>query len=279
MRLVGVVLLVLLAGCNVNRVNRAALVPHMTPTLRSGAPMETPAELAVGASSLAHTRLGSSDDSAAVEVPGTQVEGAMRLRIGRASLGLIYAEGLDSGARPIHDNQPPVEAGNTRGYGLTVSGAIPTGDPRWHVGLNVELMTWSVPYIEYVTCVENCGIEPWMYREEGRASVSQAAIGILPTYNAGTWNVWGGVTLRNHPTIEQKGIEVGIDFEDEVEEGEFNTVLSAGADFELGGGFRAGVTVYQVVHGKPASYGPGIAAMFTIPLGQRDAPRAPAPPP
>jgi hypothetical protein len=279
MGLLGVVLLLLIAGCNVNRVNRAALVPHMTPTLRSGAPMETPAELSAGASSLAHTKLGSSDDSAAVEVPGTQIEGAMRLRLGRASLGLIYAEGLDSGARPIKDDQPPVEAGNTRGYGFTVSGAIPTGDPRWHVGVNVELMTWSVPYVEYETCIQNCGIETWMYREEGRASVSQAAIGILPTYSAGTWNVWGGVSVRNHPTIEQKGIEVGIDFEDEVEEGEFNTMPSAGADVELGGGFRAGLTVYQVVQGKPASYGPGIAAMITIPLGQRDAARSPAPPP
>lgn len=270
--------LVLLGACNVNRVNRAALVPHMTPTLRNGAPMETPAELSAGASSLAHTTLGSSDDSAAVEVPGTQVEGAMRVRVGRASIGLIYAEGLDSGAKPIKDNQPPVEAGNTRGYGFTVSGAIPTGDPRWHVGVNVELMTWSVPYVEYETCVQNCGLGTWTYREEGRASVSQAAIGVLPTYSTGKFNVWGGLSIRNHPTIEQKGVEVGVDFEDEVEEGDFNFMLSAGADVELGGGFRAGLTAYQVVQGKPASYGPGIAAMLTIPLGRRDVDPPPAAP-
>ncbi len=279
MRFFGVVLVLgLAAGCNVNRVNRAALVPHMTPTLRSGAPMQTPAEISLGASSIAHTKLGSSDDQAAVEVPGLQAEGAMRVRLGRASLGLIYAEGFDAGAKPIDDNQPPVEAGNTRGYGFTVSGAIPAGDPRWHVGVNAELINWSVPYVEYSTCVQNCGGANWTFMEEGRASVSQFALGILPTYDGGTWNAWGGLTFRNHPTIEQKGVEVGLDFEDEVEEGEFNTVLSAGIDFELGGGFRAGVTAYQVVHGAPASYGPGFAAMITIPLGHRDVATPPAPP-
>ena len=111
---VGVLLIAGAAACNVNRVNRAALVPHMTPTLRSGSPMETPAEISLGASSLAHSTLSSSDDSAAVEVPGTQAEGAMRVRLGRqVALGLLYAEGFDTGAKPIDKTQPPVESGNT----------------------------------------------------------------------------------------------------------------------------------------------------------------------
>lgn len=280
--LVGLGAVATLGACNVNRVNRAALVPHMTPTLRSGAPMETPGEISLGASSLTHTTLGSSDDEAAVEVPGTQAEGAMRLRLGQhVAMGLLYAEGFDAGARAIKDGQPPVESGNTRGYGFTLSGMIPTGDPRWHVGVNSELLFWSVPYVEYSTCVQNCGGVNWTFVEEGRATVSQLAIGLVPTYSAGSWSVWGGLTFRNHPTIEQKGVEVGIDWEDEVEEGQFNTVLSAGADVELGGGFRAGVTLYQVVQGQPAKYGPSVAAMLTIPLGRRDtAPVAPpaAPP-
>ncbi len=258
-------------GCNVNRVNRAALVPHMTPTLRSGAPMETPAELAIGASSLAHTTLGASDDTAAVEIPGTQAEGAMRLRVGQhVALGLIYAEGFDAGAKQIKETQAPVDSGNTRGYGFTLTGMIPTSNPRWHVGVNSELVFWSVPYVEYSTCVMNCGGSNWTFVEEGRASVSQLAIGVVPTYTTGTWNLWGGLTLRNHPTIEQKGTEVGVDLGDDVEEGSFNTVLSAGADVELGGGFRAGLTIYQIVQGQPATYGPSVAAMLTIPLGRRD---------
>ncbi|HUQ04240.1 MAG TPA: hypothetical protein VM261_17195 [Kofleriaceae bacterium] len=268
-----------LAACNVNRVNRAALVPHMTPTLRSGAPMETPGEIAIGASSLAHSTLGSTDDSAAVEVPGTQAEGNMRLRVGpHVALGLLYAEGFDAGAKKIKDTQPDVEGGNVRGWGFTLSSSIPTGSPQWTVGLNSELLFWSVPWIEYSTCVMNCGGFQWTVMTEDRATISQLAVGVVPTYRAGKMNLWGGLTFRNHPTIEQKGTEVGVDISDEVEEGSFNTVLSAGADLELGGGFRAGATLYQVVQGEPAKYGPSLAVMITIPLGRHDTPAPPAAP-
>lgn len=263
------------AACNVNRVNRAALVPHMTPTLKSGAPMETPGEFSIGASSLAHTTLGSTDDTAAVEVPGTQARGDMRLRVGQhVALGLLYEEGFDAGAKKSKEAQPDVDAGNTRGFGFSLAGAIPTSNPRVSVGINTELVFWSVPWIEYSTCVQNCGGFQWTVMTEDRASVSQIALGIVPTYSTGKMNVWGGVTFRNHPTIEQKGTEVGVDISDEVEEGSFNTVISAGADIELGGGFRAGATLYQVVQGEPAKYGPSLAVMMTIPLGRKDTPPA-----
>jgi hypothetical protein len=267
------------AACNVNRVNRAALVPHMTPTLRSGAPMETPGEIAIGASSVSHTTLGSTDDTAAVEVPGTQGRGDMRLRVGQhVALGLLYEEGFDSGAKKTKETQPDVEGGNVRGFGFSLQGSIPTGSPQWNVGINSELIFWSVPWIEYSTCVMNCGGFQWTVVSEDRASISQLAIGVVPTYTTGKMNVWGGLTFRNHPTIEQKGTEVGVDIGDDVEEGSFNTVLSAGADFELGGGFRAGATLYQVVNGEPAKYGPSLAVMLTVPLGRRDTPPAPGGP-
>lgn len=269
-----------LAACNVNRVNRAALVPHMTPTLRSGAPMETPGEISLGASSLAHTKLDSSDDTAAVEVPGTQAEGNMRLRVGQhVALGLLYAEGFDATAKKIKDTQPDVDGGNVRGWGFTLAGMIPTSNPDFTVGVNSELLFWSVPWIEYSTCVDNCGGVPWTVVTEDRASISQLAIGVVPTWRSGNMSFWGGVTFRNHPTIEQKGTEVGVDIGDDVEEGSFNTVLSAGGDIELGGGFRAGLTIYQVVHGQPAKYGPSLAAMLTIPLGRRDTPATTTAPP
>lgn len=272
--------LAVVAACNVNRVNRAALVPHMTPTLRSGAPMETPGEISIGASSLAHSTLGSSDDGAAVEVPGTQAEGNVRVRVNqRVALGLLYAEGFDASAKKTKEMQPDVDGGNVRGYGFTLAGAIPTGSPQWTVGLNSELLFWSVPWIEYSTCVMNCGGSQWTIVREDRATISQLALGVVPTYTSGKMTFWGGLTFRNHPTIEQKGTEVGVDVTDDVEEGSFNTVLSLGGDIELGGGFRAGLTVYQVVQGKPAQYGPSLAATITIPLGQRDLPPSTGAPP
>ncbi|MEZ4398508.1 MAG: hypothetical protein R3B06_00710 [Kofleriaceae bacterium] len=265
-------LLLSTGACGVNRVNRAALVPHMTPTLGNGAPMETSAELMLGASSVAHTTLGATDTTAGVEVPGTQAEGQARFRVGRhAAIGLIYAEGFASTAQAIKPNQPPVDGGDTRGYGFTVSGMVPTADPRWHVGLNFEGLTWRVPYVEYSVCVDLCGGVNYSTVDHGVASATQIAVGVVPTYSTERFRAWGGVTLRNHPTIEQKGVELGVDFSNDVEDGSFNLVLSAGLDTALGGsGIRGGLTVYQVAYGAPASYGPSLAAMVTIPLGGRD---------
>lgn len=255
------------SGCAVKRVNRAAMVPHMTPTLRSGAPFEAPAELMVGASSVAHTWLGSSDDSAAVEIPGTQAEAAARLRVtDNVGLGLLYARGFGATAERIKSTQPPVD-GDVSGAGMSINGSIPTSDPRWRVGLNAEFVVWKVPYVEYSTCIDNCGGVPWTTVEEDTASVGQFALGVVPTYSTGKVNLWGGVTVRTHPTIEQKGVEVGVDTTDEVEAGSFNTVASLGADIDVGSGVRVGATAYQVLHGRPASYGPSLAATITIPLG------------
>lgn len=257
------------SACSVTRVNRAAMVPHMTPTLRAGAPFEAPAELSVGASSVAHTTLGASDASAAVEIPGTQAEVAARLRITpNVGLGILYARGFGATSEAIKNNQPPID-GDVAGSGISVNGVIPTSDPRWHVGINAEFLVWNIPYVEYETCIENCGPVPWSGVEHGDSSIGQVALGIVPTYDGGSWRAWGGVTARNHPTIEQKGTELGVDVEDEVEAGSFNAVVSAGLDLDLGGGIRAGATLYQVVRGAPASYGPSLAATLTVPLGAR----------
>lgn len=268
-------------GCSTRRVNRAALVPHMTPTLRSGEPMEAPAEVAVGLASVAHLgALDSAEDDDAVEVPGTQAEGDLRVRLGRhAAIGLRYAQGFDATAKQGKPTQPKVDGGDVRGYGFTFHGMIPTGDPRWHVGVGFEALAWSVPYVEYETCIANCGLSPYVYMEEGRATVSQVALGITPTYRTGRLAIFGGATLRNHPTIEQKGVETGLDLEDEVEEGPLNVVLSAGVEGELGGGVRGALVLYAPIPGPPLEYPPSLAATLTIPLGPRDRPAPAAPPP
>lgn len=257
-------------GCSTRAANRAALVPHMTPTLRSGAPMEAGAELDLGLSSLGHSSLESAHDNVGVEIPGTQAEGGLRLRLGRyLAAGLVHARGFDAGAQALEPSQPPVDGGDALGLGVTLDGSIPTGDPRLHVGVSVELLRWRVPYVEYEVCVQECGGVPWSSVERGHDDVEQVALGVVPTYAAGRWRAWGGFTLRTHPVLEKKGLEVGA-ADAEVEPGEFNLVLSAGFDAELGHGVRAGATAYQVVSASPAHYGPSLAAMLTIPLGRRD---------
>jgi hypothetical protein len=119
-----IVALVALAamGCvppPVRRVNRAALVPRLTPSLVDGAPMAQPVELAFGAASLAAARApGPGDGDAALEVPGTQLAGSVRFRFADyASIGFGYAAGLDASAQPIRPHQAPVDGGDAVGSG------------------------------------------------------------------------------------------------------------------------------------------------------------------
>jgi hypothetical protein len=94
----------------VRRVNRAALVPRLTPSLGDGAPMAQPVELAFGAASLAAGAPGPGDGDAALEVPGTQLAGSVRFRFADyASIGFGYAAGLDASAQPIRPHQAPVD--------------------------------------------------------------------------------------------------------------------------------------------------------------------------
>ncbi|MBP6633478.1 MAG: hypothetical protein KBG28_31295 [Kofleriaceae bacterium] len=277
----GAAALALAGGCT-TQVNRAALVPHMTPMTRDGAPLQSTGELQVGASSLAHlSSPEAGDDTSAVEVPGTQAEAVLRLALGEhLSLGLLYAHGFDATAKKTKATQVPVDVGDVRGYGLSMTASLPTRDPRLHIGLGAELLTWSVPWVEYAVCVDPlCGDPPWTLMTEGRDLVSQLAASVIPTYRTGNLTFSAGITARNHPTIDQKGIEQGLDLGDDVRSGPFNMVLSAGAGLELGAGMRANVVLYVPVDGAPVSYGPSAAANLLIPLGPRRADRTPTPAP
>jgi hypothetical protein len=268
-------ILAAVTGCTY-QVNRAATVPHMTPILRSGAPFESAGELSLGASSVAHiVDPSASDSTAAVEVPGTQLEGSGRVRITRnLAIGLIFADGLEATAKPGKSTQVPVDNGDPRGYGMSLAASIPTSDPAWHVGLGLEVLGWSVPYVEYKVCID-C-LAPYQIVEKGRGSVGQLAVGVTPTYRTGKVDVYGGLTLRNHPTIKQKGIENGLDTGSDVEAGPINAVASIGVDVDLGSGMRFGGVLYTPINGTPVRYGPSLAATFTIALGST-APRSPAP--
>ncbi|MCE9575281.1 MAG: hypothetical protein K8W52_19175 [Deltaproteobacteria bacterium] len=270
-------LVLILAGGCTYQVNRAATVPHMSPIMRSGAPLESVAEISVGASSLTTiTNPTASDSTAAVEVPGTQLEGGGRVRVGKhVALGLVMAEGLEATAKPAKTTQVPVDNGDPRGYGFSMLASIPTSDPHWHVGLGLEVLAWSVPYVEYKVCID-CGGAGFQIQEKGRNSVGQVALAVTPTYRSGKVDVYGGLTVRNHPTIKQKGIENGLDLSDDVEAGPLNVVASVGVDVDLGGGVRGGAVLYTPINGTPVRYGPSIGAMLTFPLG-RDAARAAAP--
>lgn len=275
--------LLFVIGCGTYRVNRAALAPHAAPSLATGQPLDGAAEMRFGASSLAHSTGPSvGDPEAAVEIPGTQLHADGRVRLSDVfALGLIYENGLDATAeRPKGAAQPPVDAGNVQGYGVVADLSIPTNDPKLRVGLSFEGMLWRIPYVEYQTCTADCPLdEPWTFMEEGFDDTDTFAIAITPSYDLGTVRVFGGLTARQHPTIQQKDIEQDpiLDVEPEVESGPFNIILSAGVEAELAGGaLKLLGIVYQNVTQDPVQYGPGMAALISVPIGRKAArPREP----
>jgi hypothetical protein len=265
-----------LAACGTYQVNRTALAPHATPTMRTGQPVDGIAEFGLGASSIADARKPTvGNDEASVEIPGTQMHVDGRLRLGELfALGLIYESGLDATAhKPKGALQPSVDNGNVDGFGFTTDVSIPTGDPRLRVGLTLEMIVWSVPFVEWRTCVDNCiPGDGFTYEDEDTDSTGTWGLGITPSYRSEDLTLFGGLTARQHPTIIQKGLEGDpfLDGEGEVEPGPFNVIVSAGAELAVAGGaVRFSGIIYQDLVADPVQYGPGLAVLVSVPLGRK----------
>jgi hypothetical protein len=275
-----IVALVALAamGCvppPVRRVNRAALVPRLTPSLVDGAPMAQPVELAFGAASLAAARApGPGDGDAALEVPGTQLAGSVRFRFADyASIGFGYAAGLDASAQPIRPHQAPVDGGDAVGIGTALTVAVPVAG-GWSIGVDAGVVGWEVPWIEHSTCVANCPIdEPIDTTSEGRSVVMQGSFAVTPTYRQGDWTVFASATLKNQPTIAHKGTELGVDdVSGDVETGPGVWLGAIGLSAQVVGDLRVSAILYAPLERGPVATGPGLATMLTLPLGPRRAP-------
>lgn len=274
-RIVAVVALAAV-GCvppPVRRVNRAALVPRLTPSLVDGAPMAQPVELAFGAASLAASAPGPGDGDAALEVPGTQLAGSIRFRFADyASIALGYAAGLDATAQPIRPHQAPVDGGDAVGVGATLTVAVPVA-PGWSIGAEAGVLNWEVPWIEHSTCVANCPIgAPIDTTSEGRSVVMQGTFAVTPTYRRGDWTVFASATIKNQPTIEHKGTELGVDVSGDVEGGPGVWLGAVGLSAPVIGDLRLSAILYAPLERGPVATGPSLATMLTLPLGPRRAP-------
>lgn len=273
-------MLPLVAACTTN-FNRAALVPHAAPRMSTGQPLEARGQLSVGASSIVHLgdpEVGSTSNQG-IEIPGTQLFGNMKARIGEhAALGFQYEHGFDAGAKKLNSSQPDVDNGDVKGYGFTLDVFIPTGDPNWKIGLGVDAMLWSCPYVSYETTTTGS----ITIRDEGSDSVTAFAASITPSYKIDKgMTVFGGLTVRNHPTIQQKGMGTLLLDDVEVESGPANYIFSAGVEVGLAdNSMLLSAFGYYDASRDPAKYGPGMGVMLSVPLGRRGkAPPQQPPPP
>lgn len=258
-------------ACTTTSVRRAALVPHMQPTMRDGQPMnDAIGELGVGVSTLVQTHAPSEGNTeAGVWIPRLQANGALRFQpIKDFDMGLIYEQGFKSGAKQISPDIPEPH-GDAYGLGLTMGYSIPTGEPGLRIGVALDLIRYSVPYVEYRTCVDFCGGVPWTEVDRANVGVGVVSLGFVPSYNQGPWTVFGSLTLRNHPTVQRGGVEVGVVNDEDVESGPMNAVLAGGASYTLPARVKLSMIIYQSLSSDPVNYGPTMAASFTLPFGNK----------
>ncbi len=276
--------LILAGGCQTYTQNRAALVPHSTPMAIDGQPMGTVAQLGLGASNVADPIAPSAGDPRAGDVvPGTQLRGEIALRMG--STGMIwgaYEQGLAASGHAVSASLPELHnGGDVIGAGGGVAWSIPTSNPHWRVGVSTELLFWSVPWVQYTTCVStNCDTPGYTYSDRGSDLVPTLAFGITPSYRNGPLTVFGGVTARNQPTITGLIYTQDPDSDADVQAGPFNVTLHAGLEYMFADAVNVSLVVHQTVTTDPIQSGPGIGLMVRIPFGgarPTDPPVAPAP--
>jgi len=220
------------------------------------------------------------DANAGLYIPRYQVGGGARFRLTRTlDVGVLWDYGLDKGSAAIRDDLPEVNNGNVYGGGASVYYAPSIGDPRFSLGLGLDVMSYSVPYVEYASCVTTNCAQPFESIKRDRGSVLVGAVAITPSYRISPrLAAFAGVTARNHPTIPRSSLETASQRNDNpVEVGPVNVIVNAGLEYTFANGVRALAHVFQPVYAGPVRYGPTLGALLSIPL-HRDArrPRAPA---
>jgi hypothetical protein len=263
------VVLPVIAGCSIGNIQRSARAPHPGVPLRSGQPLETPAELSAGLSNVTDVvRPTVGDATQGVEVPTTQMRNELRFRLGRrAELALIYEHGFGSTSKMPDRTQAPVGEGDVQGYGVSAGYAFETNTPGLSIATTLELIGWSVPFVAYRSCT-NCA-EMWTVVDHGRANPMTLGLGVGPSYRTGKVTVFGGGFARNHPTTlrKERDTDVAVPDDGDVRSGPFNLLLHAGIELELQRWLSAVLIVHQNVIANPVQYGPGIGLALTGRLG------------
>jgi hypothetical protein len=260
----------------VYRVQRTARVPHPAAPLRSGEPLEGPAELSIGASSFGDTRAPRlADPAAAVEVPTTQMRGEARFRILRGEIAAITDHAIEATMQPIDRTQAPVSAGTAWSVGLATRYSIELPDTHLSIGLGLEALRWNIPYVEYRSCVANCDGAPLQEMLHGSEMIGTLAYSITPSYRAGALAIFGGLYAAQHPTIVRKGTELyATDYNSDVDHGDYNYILHAGVEVHLGY-VSVIAQVQDDVTRSPLAYGPSFG--FALAAHTPEIPRPPPP--
>lgn len=281
MRLV-LAVLTLTSGCTTYTVRKAALAPHIAPPLRNGQGMgDARAEAQVGASTLMSAGAPEEGENAnaGLYIPRVEMNAAMRTRVRpNVDVGFLWDHGFRQGAYATSEDMPEPKNGSVYGGGPSIFYSMPTGAPELRIGLGLDFMIYSIPYVEYRTCVDFCDGQPYTTVTHDRDNIGVYSLSVVPSWHSGRFTIFGGGTMRNHPTIEKGSVEGVFDSDDEVTGGPAMLIAHAGLEMDVGGGVRAMGMVYQPLEQDPVRYMPTVGVALTLPFAH-DTPPAPTTPP
>jgi hypothetical protein len=210
--------------------------------------MQGPVEASVGASSILDTRSPRlHDPSAKIEVPSQQVRGELRLRLRRnGQAAFIYEQAIAGSYRALDPTQAAVVKGTARSTGVAVRYSAHL-DEHFTIGLGLEALLWSIPYVEDMQCFRDC-----------KRAVGTFAFSVVPAYRVGRWTFYGGLYAAPHPIarLDEPGVE----------RGDYNLILHTGIELSV----RQLSVLAQIQRDMtvaPASYGPsfGLAIAGRLP--------------
>ena len=268
------VIALLAAGCipptPVYRVQRTVRVPHPAAPLWSGTPLQGAAELSIGASSFGDTRAPRLvDRESSIETPSVMMRGELRIRAGTfGQVALLVDHAIESTFSALDPTQAPVPSGGATGVGAAVRYSVHFDSaPELSIGLGAEAMVRELSYVEYRSCVANCDGVPMQEMTTGRDSLAAFAFQVTPAYRTGPWTFYAGLYAVPHPTVVRKGQELyATDYDSELDGGDYNLVLHAGAEVQLGY-VSLLAQVQRDMTASPVAYGPsfGFAVAGRIP--------------
>jgi hypothetical protein len=94
-------------------------------------------------------------------------------------------------------------------------------------------------------------------------------VALVPSYRVGRMTYFGGITVRNQPTITELHTTTEPDDDGGPNGGTINVTLHAGVGVDVGGGVHANAFVHDTVTNDPIAYGPSVGLELEVPLGKR----------
>ncbi len=257
-------------------IRRSALVPAATPINRSGANMGNNLIEANVGGELATADPSANDNSSGVVIPHSQLRGGLRFRpphLDNIDFGLSYMRLHSNGATSIADQPVPNDDGAA--YLATVHARLPVGDEGLFVGIASEVSLYSLPYLIYERCINNCNGEPFSSVNEYRSLVPGFGMGLNPNYQVGRFTLYGQMTVRTHPNIARLDTVTTDTLVDPggPSMGPLVLIVGAGIEAALPKGVRLGIRSHMVA-GGPVAYKPAVSAMLTIPLVRQEPSKA-----